>query len=64
MNRGNKVITPETWLAVLYEVERKIMKRLPLKGCRDEEISWQVLQEMIEDEYKRRDALARMGNGR
>lgn len=52
------MITHEVKLMVLYEVERRI-RDVTTAGDRMYDSGWKVLQEMLEEEFKARDAYQR-----
>lgn len=49
------MVTPEVRLMVLYDIEKRIMA-VTTKGDREYDTGWKIVQEMIEEEYKYRDA--------
>lgn len=52
------MITHEVKLMVLYEIERRIMDETT-PGDRKYDSGWKVVQEMLEEEFKARDAYQR-----
>lgn len=53
------MVTHETKLKVLYEVEQRIMDILTTKAERDSDVGWTIVYEMIEEEFKARDAYSK-----